>query len=136
MIGYFTSILGSFMYNQWFRDKEFTSIMILAVFLNFFGAVATLFFVTGHYFGISPFLFSILTSTIFDTLFICLMTLPLSVLYVRLIPRSIEASMYALLTGLANFSELFLNKQLGNFFNLFVGVTTDSMNKIWVLYTI
>jgi len=58
------------------------------------------------------------------------------VLFAKLIPPTIESSMFALLTGLLNFFNLFASKQLGNFINLFVGVTSENLEQLWILYAI
>ena len=60
----------------------------------------------------------------------------INVLLAKLIPPNIEASMFAILTGLQNFCSLFLARQLGNFFNIFVGVTDDDLSDLWILYAI
>jgi len=41
--------------------------------------------------------------------------------------------MFALLTGLLNFSFGFLSPQLGNFYNRFIGVTQDNLTDLWKL---
>lgn len=53
-----------------------------------------------------------------------------------MIPANIEASMFAILTGLINFCNFFLAKQLGNFINIFVGVTNDDLSDLWILFAI
>ena len=59
-----------------------------------------------------------------------------NVLVAKLIPCHIEASMYAVFTGIFNLSKSFLAPQIGNFYNLFVGVTTDDLSQLWVLFAI
>ena len=48
-----------------------------------------------------------------------------NVLVAKLIPPHIEASMYAIFTGVINLSMKFIAPQLGNLFNVFVGVKTE-----------
>lgn len=87
-------------------------------------------------FGISPYAFVIMTTTVTGTLYNAYTTLPGMVLFAKLIPESVESSMFALLTGLVNLSNLFLCKELGIFINSFVGVTSDSLDNLWILYVI
>lgn len=54
-------------------------------------------------------MFVCLTSTVSDTLYNAFTTLPAMVLFAKLIPENVESSMFALLTGLLNLSNLFLN---------------------------
>lgn len=58
------------------------------------------------------------------------------VLFAKLIPANIESSMFALLTGLMNFSNLFAAKMLGNYINTFFGVDEDNLTDLWKLYVV
>lgn len=58
------------------------------------------------------------------------------VLFAKLIPANIESSMFALLTGLMNFSNLFASKMLGNYINTFFGVTEENLGELWKLYIV
>ena len=83
-----------------------------------------------------------MTSTVTDTLYQSFCNLPMQVLYAKLIPEKIEASLFAFLTGLSNLNNLFISSNLGNFINLWVGVTYDAetgentLEKTWELYSI
>ena len=44
------------------------------------------------------------------------------VLFAKLIPEKIEASLFAFLTGLSNLNNLFISNNLGNLINLWIGV--------------
>jgi len=113
--------------------------MIVACFINMVGAVTTVLYTRQITFGLSPYAFVIMTSTVTDTLYNAYTTLPGMVLFAKLIPESVESSMFALLTGITNLSNLFLSKELGIFINSFVGVNDtpiSNLEKIWVLYAI
>jgi hypothetical protein len=58
------------------------------------------------------------------------------VLFAKLIPEKIEASLFAFLTGLSNLNNLFISNNLGNLINLWVGVNNDTLDKTWELYAI
>ncbi len=58
------------------------------------------------------------------------------VLFAKLIPANIESSMFALLTGLMNFSNIFASKMLGNYINTFFGITEDNLTDLWMLYVV
>ena len=62
------------------------------------------------------------------------------VLFAKLIPENVESSMFAMLTGLLNFSNLFASKELGIFVNNFVGIyyteTDNNLTAVWKLYLI
>jgi hypothetical protein len=138
-IGYVTLITGSVCFNLFLKEKEFTIMMTAANLVNCFGAIMTMLFCLRITFGIPNFLFVILTSTVTDTLYQCFNTLPLMVLFAKIIPEKIEASLFAFLMGLSNLCNLFLSGELANLINLFVGVTDeyDSLYSLtWKLYMI
>ena len=114
--------LGTILYNWCLKDQSTRFMMVIACIQNFFGAGGTLLFLQGLILGINPYVFIMMTTGVTDTLYIAFVTLPSMVLFAKLIPPKIESSMFAMLTGLANLSNLFLAKSLGNFINSFVGV--------------
>ena len=58
------------------------------------------------------------------------------VLFAKLIPEKIEASLFAFLTGLSNLNNLFISNNLGNLINLWMGVDSDTLDKTWELYAV
>jgi hypothetical protein len=58
------------------------------------------------------------------------------VLFAKLIPEKIEASLFAFLTGLSNLNNLFISNNLGNLINLWIGVDSDTLDKTWELYSV
>lgn len=138
LIGYATLISGSVAFNLFMKDKEFTTMMILACFVNFVGSVTTVLFTRG-FFSEHPFLFVLFTSTVTDTLYQCFVQLPLMVLFAKLIPEKVEASLFAVVTGLSNLVNLFISPNLGNLINLWIGCTSDYdslVANVWKLYAI
>ena len=136
MFGFFTLITGSLLYTAVFKQSSFRKVVLAGLLINFFGSFLTLLFVNQIYLGLSPMMFCILTSTVTDTLSQAFLNLPCQVLFAKLIPENIESSMFALLTGLMNFSNGFLSPQLGNFYNHFIGVTQDNLTDLWKLCVI
>jgi hypothetical protein len=139
MFSYVTLITGSLMFNVFLKEKEFTFMMIMASLTNCIGAITTMLFCRGIYFGMPKFLYICFTSTVTDTLYQCFNTLPLMVMFAKLIPERVEASLFAFLTGLSNLCNLFLSGNLGNLINIWVGVTEDKQSledNTWKLYAI
>ena len=97
--------------------------MAIACLTNLIGAFGSLLFLRNIMFGIDPYWFCIMTSCVADVLYNAFVNLPGMVLFAKLIPANIESSMFAMLTGLMNFSNLFAAKMLGNYINTFFGVT-------------
>lgn len=132
VFGYVALVVSTIMYNIFLKNFETRYLVLFASFVNVLGAVLTLCFVTGNTFGLSPMVFIVFTSTVFDIIYTALMYMPGLVIFAKLIPHNIEASMFALLMGLSNFSD-FGAKMLGNGINYFVGVTNENLEDLWKL---
>jgi BT1 family len=96
--------------------------MITACLINMIGSATTVLYTKQITFGMSPLAFVCLTSTVTDTLYSAYTTLPAMVLFAKLIPENVESSMFAMLTGLLNFSNLFASKEIGILINHFIGI--------------
>ena len=128
-------VFGSAIYNWYFKHTEFQLTAVIACLINFLGAFMTMLFCLEITFGIPNYLFVIMTSTVTDSLSQCFVTMPLMILYAKLIPEKIEASLFGFLMGLSNLSNLFLSKNLGNLINLRVGCNLDTLEETtWKLY--
>jgi hypothetical protein len=96
--------------------------MIFACLVNITGATLSSCLVRGRTLGIPPVAFLMTTTPVTETLYNAFTMLPAMVLFAKLIPDSVESSMFALLTGLMNFSNLYLAQENGVFVNSFVHV--------------
>ena len=136
VLGNICLFIGTLAYNAWLKNKEIRCMMVMACFTNLVGAVGTLFFLRDILFGLDPYWFMIFSSTIADVLYNAFVMLPGMVLFAKLIPSNIESSMFAMLTGLMNFSNLFAAKMLGNYINTFFNVTEERLDDLWKLYIV
>ena len=112
-----------YFYNLWFKEAESSLMLFICCLINAFGGLNSLLLIRGFTYGMSPTAFVFLSNSVTDNLQNAIRLLSGNVLFAKLIPPNIEASLFSILTGLTNFCNFFLAKQLGNFFNLFVGVT-------------
>ena len=134
-----TLFVSTFIYSGLLKEWEIRNMMIAAMIINMTGAATTVLFTTKHTFGLPPIAFVCLTSTVTDTLYNAYTVLPATVLFAKLIPENVESSMFAMLTGLLNFSNLFMAKEVGIVINKFVGVQFTSvedntLDRLWILY--
>ena len=127
---------GTIAYNQWLKDNETRCLMVIACITNLIGAVGSLMFCRNILLGMDPYWFMMVSSAVTDVLYNAFVNLPGMVLFAKLIPANIESSMFALLTGLMNFSNLFAAKMLGNYVNTFFGVTQENLHDLWQLYVV
>lgn len=117
LVGNASTIPGAILFNLYLKNAEFTHMMWLACFVNFFGAITTMLFCLGIDLGV-PFLFTMGTSTVTDVMYMCFVNLPLCVLFAKLIPEKIESSLFAFSTGLMNLTYLFVSPDLGVLINV------------------
>ena len=69
VIGYVCLFVGSMAYNALLKNKEIRCMMVMACFVNLIGAAGSLLFCRNMLFGIDPYWFMILTSTVADVLY-------------------------------------------------------------------
>ena len=126
VLGFMTLFLSTFIYSACLKSLEMRSMMITACLINMIGSFTTILYTKQLTFGLSPLAFVCLTSTVTDTLYSAYTTLPAMVLFAKLIPENVESSMFAMLTGVLNFSNLFASKEIGIMINSYVGVSYTS----------
>lgn len=135
VLGFLTLLISTFIYNGLLKNLEMRNMMITACLINLVGSLTTVLYTKEMTFGLSPLAFVCLTSTVTDTLYNAYTTLPAMVLFAKLIPENVESSMFAMMTGILNFSNLFASKELGIMFNKFIGVyyteSDNNLAKVW-----
>jgi cytochrome b subunit of formate dehydrogenase len=68
MFGFLTLITGSILFSSLFKESNLRCVIFIGVLINFTGALLTVCFVKQMYFGLSPMMFVICTSTVTDSL--------------------------------------------------------------------
>ena len=122
-----------YFYDLWFRETESRTMFIICCIILSYGSLNAVLLIRGFTYGMDPTTFVFFSTTLTDTLVSAITILSGNVLFAKMIPANIEASMFSILTGIVNFCNFFLAAHLGNFFNLFVGVTEENLEKLWVL---
>ena len=86
--------------------------------------------------GLSPFTFLCFSDAVTEVLYVTFITLPSQTIFAKMIPSTIESSMFSITTGLINFANLFASKQLGNLFNWYFEVEKENLDELWKLYVV
>lgn len=133
VVGSLALLVVIYLYNLWFQESESRTMLAVCCLISAYGSLNVVFLIRGHTYGMEPTAFVFLTTTLTDTLGSAIRLLSGNVLFAKLIPANIEASMFSILTGIVNFCNHFVAQELGNLLNLFVGVTEDNLEKLWVL---
>jgi Na+/melibiose symporter-like transporter len=134
LLGFVTLLTGTMWYERYFKKYEVRKLMLWNSILGVIGCFITLIFAMrlNVKLGISDLLFVIVSSLITDTLSTAFSQLPVLVLFARITPPNIEATVFALFTGLFNLSNIVLSPNVGILVNkLFVGVTLETLDKYW-----
>ena len=88
------------------------------------------------FFNMSDLTFVILSSLVSDTMSLAFSLLPMLVLFTKVTPNYIEASVFALLTGISNFSGGVVSPLIGSIICRWFGVDSDHLDKystlIWI----
>ena len=66
--GFFSLIAGSLIFNACFKEFSLRFVVMCGVIINFIGSSLTVLFVRQTFFGLSPLMFIVCTSTVTDTL--------------------------------------------------------------------
>ena len=111
MYSYIALFVGSLIYYGLFLDKNIHVMMVAACLINVGGSIMSMLMVMGKTFGFSNFVFVFFgTTAVTDAVYGMLVTLPSEILIAKMIPQNIEASLFAITTGLVNFATLFAAK--------------------------
>ena len=88
------------------------------------------------YLGIPDFPYNIFLHMIGKATLLALMVVPMTCLLMKVIPKNIEASMFALVTGILKFSTDWAGDMIGGIYCNIFGVTTDNLSEFhWVIIT-
>ncbi|CDW81496.1 UNKNOWN [Stylonychia lemnae] len=139
IFGFVSLLVAVFIYSRYFRDKEISKLILYAQYIHIFGGTVSLLYVlrVNVYYGISDITVIIFSSLVTDTIGLAFTLLPQLVLFAKITPQNIEATVFAILTGMNNLCAGVLSPMVGVFVNkAFVGVSIDNLEKYWVLVTI
>jgi vacuolar-type H+-ATPase subunit I/STV1 len=140
LIGFITLLFSTVLYNKYLRRKEFRSLFKYAIYVGFIGSVTSFIFVMRWnvtYLYINDLVFIIFTSIVTDILVLSFSNLPSMVLFAKITPKHIEATVFALLTGTSNLANGVLSPMVGAWINdRFVKVTADDLSNFYILVII
>ena len=119
--------LAVLFYNKVLAKQDLKLLMVIAAFIEFFGASTTMMLTRGNTWGLPPVVYIIITTTLTDTLIKAYTKLPSMVLYAKIIPATVEASMFAIITGTSNLTKLFLAREVSNAINDINGCNDDNL---------
>jgi hypothetical protein len=101
-------MIAAMIYNMWLTKYEPKYLFILGCIIAAIGAFFNLMFVWGWTLGLSPYVFMCITNFVSEAMYNAFLFMTSLILYAKLIPPNVEASLYAMCAGLNNLSNLFL----------------------------
>jgi len=135
----FVSLLGgTLIYNKYLQNWEFRTLLQLSTLCSVIGCIINLLLVlrVNIMLGISDLAFVILTGIISDTMSLAFSFLPTLVLFSKITPFHIEATVFAMLTGVFNFVNNVGGPLLGSFITTKFGVDGNHLDKFYILLII
>jgi hypothetical protein len=136
LIGFITLLTGTMAYERFLKNYEVRRLLQWNLLIGTLGSFIQLIFAMrlNLQLGISDLVFVIVSSVITDTLSTAFSQLPVLVLFAKITPKNIEATVFALFTGVLNLSAIVISPNMGILINdLFVGVRLDSLSDYYKL---
>ena len=136
VLGFVTLLSGTLAYERLLKNYEVRKLMRWNINIGIIGTAIWLIFAMrlNLAMGISDLAFVIISSMVTDTLSTAFSQMPVLVLFAKITPRNIEATVFALFTGVLNLSAIVISPNIGIIINkLFVGVTLSSLDDYYKL---
>jgi MFS family permease len=136
LLGFATLLTGTMAYERFLKNYEVRKLMEWNILIGSLGCLISLIFAMrlNLAIGISDIAFVIVSSVITDTLSTAFSQLPVLVLFAKITPKNIEATVFALFTGVLNLSAIVISPNMGILINqTFVGVTLTSLSDYYKL---
>jgi len=138
VVGSCCLFVAVFLYRLFFSRHETRSLILMALIIEVAAGVFSLLFVlrVNLLLGIPDIWFVFLTSTTTSAFIEAFTMLPPLVLFAKLVPKKVEATVFAFATTIAQGVSRFGGKATGLLVNRFVGVTRDNLDRFWILLVI
>jgi hypothetical protein len=100
-LGSFSNLAGVLAYTWWFTNIEYRTMLLWGTYIGFVGSILCIGFILEYnkQIGISDEVYLYVTTVIFSAVYISFTMLPMAVLFVKITPKSIEGTIYAILIG-------------------------------------
>ena len=131
VIGNISLLIGSVLYSKYFFKWEFRTILTQSNIIVFIGGILGVIFIHGYHklIGLGDIFFYAIQAFFEDALLLAFIDLPCMVLFAKVIPKNIEGTVFAFLTGTINFGNGNISPITGSVLNdTFVKVTRDNMS--------
>lgn len=138
LLGYVSLGLGTLLFNSYFKEYEIRSMMQYSVIIGIYSSIISMIFVLrwNLLIGLNDLMFIIFTDTVTSILALAFTQMPTMILFSKITPRNIEATVFAFLTGTFNFTGI-MGQWIGSFINeRFVGVTSTDLSDFYKLVLI
>ena len=128
-------LIGIFVFLTCLKEKSYAISIGLAFIMFSITSVGEVFFLREVYFGLTPEWFSAVHALVDAVVLKALVLMPLLSLVAKVVPESVESSLFALVMGVFNLALGVVNKVTGNLINkLFFGVSKENLSELWKLY--
>ena len=129
--GSFTGLIGVVIYEKFCKDIEVRKVMWLSILMSCLSGFCDYGLAKrwNLKMGISDLTYLYTSSIVFGIIGNAISFLPLLSLFAKIIPKNVEGTIYAFMTGTMNLSSAVIAPMIGVYLNdKFVGVTSDNLN--------
>jgi len=133
LLSFLSLFAGILLYNKFFKNFEIRTMLQMSIVFGLIGCTGGLVLVyrwNVDYLGVSDLAFVVVTSMLSGTFALAFSFLPTLVLFTKITPNHIEASMFALFTGVFNFSGNVAGPLVGSYVCKAMGVDSDHLDKM------
>jgi len=139
IVGFVTLLIGIAIYSKYLEDKETRTLIKFAILINIIGEFFQLMLVlrVNLILGINDLAFILFSNVVTEVCSMGLYMMPSLILFAKITPMYIEATVFSMLSGLFNLSRGILSSWIGIMYNnLFVGITTQNLENFYILILI
>ena len=129
-LGSLSYLFGVMLYGMYFKEWEFRKLILYSTAIGLVGSALDLCYILKYTqnVGLPDEIYLGITSVVFGALGMAMQILPLQILFVKITPKSIEGTCYAVFVGIENFSNSILSPLIGSWLNdKYFHVTEESM---------
>jgi len=138
LLAFLTIFLGAVIFNRWFKNYEFRTLISMAYVIWFSHHLINLVFVLriNVAYGVDDLTFITFATLFHDALGVSFYILPLTVLFAKLTPKHIEATIFATMTGMVNLSLQVISPLIAARVANYLEVTKDNLDNFSLMIAI
>ena len=129
-------LCGITAYNLFLKHTSIRAVIIVSQILYIIQTVGHILFVKRITFGLNPFVYAFVLEMTSESFLFAFNSMPLMSTVAKLIPHSVESTIFGFFTGLNILFMFVISKIIGNLINIYFKVDKESLDDLWKLYIV